>query len=92
MLYIAPSSDRSLEQNLFLPNEAYVGGIVGPHYAASKAGLLGLTHWIASNYAKSGITANCVVPALIEATTMLPTDIGNFAQRSFSFFCTLFEC
>ncbi|RUS19750.1 hypothetical protein BC937DRAFT_87001 [Endogone sp. FLAS-F59071] len=62
---------------------AYVGGIVGPHYAASKAGLLGLTHWIASNYAKNGVTANCVVPALIEATTMLPTDTGNFAQRSF---------
>jgi 3-oxoacyl-[acyl-carrier protein] reductase len=45
---------------------AQVGGVVGPHYAASKAGLHGLTHAYASQLAKEGITANCIAPALIE--------------------------
>ncbi|HXF34767.1 MAG TPA: SDR family NAD(P)-dependent oxidoreductase [Candidatus Acidoferrales bacterium] len=45
---------------------ARVGGIVGPHYAASKAGLEGLMHSYASLLAKDGITANAIAPALIE--------------------------
>jgi len=49
---------------------AQTGGVVGPHYAASKAGLIGLTHSYASLLAKEGITANAVAPALI-ATEMV---------------------
>ena len=45
---------------------ANVGGIVGPHYAASKAGMIGLMHSYASNLVKEGITANVVSPALVE--------------------------
>jgi 3-oxoacyl-[acyl-carrier protein] reductase len=45
---------------------AQVGGVVGPHYAASKAGLHGLTHAYASLLAKEGVTVNCIAPALIE--------------------------
>jgi 3-oxoacyl-[acyl-carrier protein] reductase len=45
---------------------AQVGGIVGPHYAASKAGLLGLMHGYASALAGEGITANAIAPALVE--------------------------
>ena len=44
---------------------AQLGGVVGPHYAASKAGLLGLTHSYALLLAKEGITANAIAPALI---------------------------
>ena len=44
---------------------AQLGGIVGPHYAASKAGILGLTHSYASLLAKEGITVNAIAPALI---------------------------
>lgn len=44
---------------------AQLGGVVGPHYAASKAGILGLTHSYASLLAKEGITANAIAPALI---------------------------
>jgi 3-oxoacyl-[acyl-carrier protein] reductase len=45
---------------------AQLGGVVGPHYAASKAGLIGLTHSYAHLLAKSGITVNAITPALIE--------------------------
>ena len=45
---------------------AQVGGVVGPHYAASKAGLSGLMHAYASRLAGQGITANVIAPALIE--------------------------
>src|ERR1700687_198560 len=49
---------------------AQTGGLVGPHYAASKAGMLGLAHSYAALLAKEGITANTVCPALVE-TEML---------------------
>jgi len=49
---------------------AQLGGVVGPHYAASKAGLLGLTHSYAALLAKEGITVNAIAPALI-ATEMV---------------------
>jgi len=49
---------------------AQTGGLVGPHYAASKAGMLGLTHSYAALLAREGITANTVCPALVE-TEML---------------------
>lgn len=42
------------------------GGIVGPHYAASKAGVLGLTHSYASLVAGDGVTVNAIAPALIQ--------------------------
>lgn len=45
---------------------AQVGGVVGPHYAASKAGILGLTRGYASWLAREGITVNAIAPALIE--------------------------
>jgi 3-oxoacyl-[acyl-carrier protein] reductase len=45
---------------------AQVGGVVGPHYAASKAGLHGLAHAYASLLAGEGVTSNVVAPALIE--------------------------
>jgi len=45
---------------------AQLGGVVGPHYAASKAGIHGLTHSYAALLAKEGITVNAIAPALIE--------------------------
>ena len=43
-----------------------LGGIIGPHYTASKAGIIGLTHSYASQLAREGITVNAIAPALIE--------------------------
>src|SRR5215471_7155811 len=48
------------------------GGLIGAHYAASKAGLIGLMHGYASQPAGEGITSNAVAPALIY-TDMLNT-------------------
>ncbi len=49
---------------------AQTGGVIGPHYAASKAGMLGLVHSYANLLVKEGITANAIAPALI-ATDMV---------------------
>lgn len=53
---------------------AQVGGVVGPHYAASKAGMVGLTHSYAHLLAKEGITSNAIAPALIE-TDMVTSNL-----------------
>ena len=45
---------------------AQTGGVTGPHYAASKAGLIGLTHSYARLLVKEGITVNAIAPALID--------------------------
>ena len=50
-------------------------GVLGPHYAASKAGLLGLTRFAARDLGKFGITVNAIAPAFIE-------DAGIFVEWS----------
>jgi 3-oxoacyl-[acyl-carrier protein] reductase len=52
---------------------AYTGGIIGAHYASSKAGLHGLAHSLSQQAAGDGVTVNVVAPALIESD-MLPSD------------------
>lgn len=51
---------------------AFTGGVVGPHYAASKAALHGLMHHLAPRVAASGVTVNTIAPALISGTRILP--------------------
>ena len=60
---------------------ALTGGITGPHYAASKAGLHGLTHFLASRVAASGVTVNAIAPALIEETGMFPGDPKELIRK-----------
>ena len=50
------------------------GGVVGAHYAASKAGLHGLMDHLAPRVAADGITVNALAPALIGDTEMFPVD------------------
>lgn len=59
---------------------AQVGGVVGPHYAASKAGIHGLTHYYASHLAREGITVNAIAPALID-TDMVRANPNASADR-----------
>jgi 3-oxoacyl-[acyl-carrier protein] reductase len=73
--------ERAFGRILFVSSvAAFTGGIVGPHYAASKAGLHGLTHHLAARVAEAGITVNAIAPALIESTDMLPGDPGYLAS------------
>lgn len=60
---------------------AFTGGAVGAHYAASKAGLHGLTRYLATLLAADGITVNALAPALIADTGLLPGDPGQLAAR-----------
>ena len=60
---------------------AFTGGSIGPHYAASKAGLHGLLHFVAAREAANGVTANAIAPALIEDTAILPGDPAELAKR-----------
>lgn len=48
--------------------------IAGPHYAASKAGLLGLTRAAARDLAPHGITVNCIAPGRILSDLTGPPD------------------
>lgn len=59
---------------------AQTGGVVGPHYAASKAGMLGITHSLANLLVKEGITVNAIAPALI-ATDMVLSDLQASPSR-----------
>jgi 3-oxoacyl-[acyl-carrier protein] reductase len=59
---------------------AQTGGVIGPHYATSKAGLIGLTHSYAALLAKEGITANAIAPALLE-TDMVTGNLNASPDR-----------
>jgi 3-oxoacyl-[acyl-carrier protein] reductase len=67
------------------------GSALGPHYAASKAGLLGLTHDLAARAAPYGVTVNALAPALVADTAMVaaspdltrhPPPIGRFGRSA----------
>jgi 3-oxoacyl-[acyl-carrier protein] reductase len=61
-------------------NISSVVGLTGnkgqANYAASKAGLIGLTKSVAKEYASRGVLANCVAPGFIETdmTAALPSE------------------
>jgi 3-oxoacyl-[acyl-carrier protein] reductase len=70
--------ERRFGRVLYVSSVAAVnGGVVGPHYAASKAALHGLMHHLAPRVAGSGVTVNTIAPALISGTRMLPGGDGG---------------
>lgn len=56
---------------------AQTGGAVGAHYAASKAGIIGLTHSCAAAFIRDGITVNAIAPALIETDMVTSNPNAN---------------
>lgn len=68
--------ERRFGRILFISSvAAFTGGVVGAHYAASKAGLHGLMHHLAPRVAADGVTVNCLAPALVGETKMFPADL-----------------
>jgi len=65
---------------------AQTGGVIGPHYAASKAGLIGLAHSYAALLAKEGITSNAIAPALIETDMILTNPNASPSRLPVGFF------
>jgi len=56
---------------------AQAGSIVGVHYAASKAGMIGLTRSYARVLAKEGITVNAITPALVATEMVLANPVAK---------------
>ncbi|WP_395346263.1 SDR family oxidoreductase [Variovorax sp. UC122_21] len=54
-------------------------GTAGVHYAASKAGMIGMSRVLAAEVAADGITVNCIAPGRIESPM---TQQGDEAQRA----------
>jgi 3-oxoacyl-[acyl-carrier protein] reductase len=73
---------RTMRESAAVEGQGEFRGRVGTNLGirSSKSALHGLVHWLASTYAKSGITVNGVAPALIQETTMLPGKNEELAQ------------
>lgn len=83
------TASRSMVQNKFgrIISLSSVSGIIGnagqSNYAASKAGLIGLTKTVARELARKNITANCIAPGFIvtEMTDKLPEPVREAAKQ-----------
>jgi len=80
---------KSMVRNRFgrIISLSSVSGVMGnpgqANYAASKAGLIGLTKTVARELAKKNVTANCVAPGFIvsEMTDKLPEPVKEAAKQ-----------
>jgi 3-oxoacyl-[acyl-carrier protein] reductase len=72
--------ERGFGRVLFVSSvAAFRGGVLAPDYAASKAGLHGLAHFLASRVAVDGVTVNVIAPGFVE-TAMLPGDPAELGR------------
>ena len=80
---------RSMVRNKFgrIISLSSVAGLIGnagqTNYAASKAGLVGLTKSVARELARKNITANCIAPGFIvtEMTDKLPDPVKDAVRQ-----------
>jgi len=80
---------RSMVRNKFgrIVSLSSVAGVMGnagqSNYAASKAGLIGLTKTVARELARKNVTANCIAPGFIdtEMTKKLPDAVKEAAKE-----------
>jgi 3-oxoacyl-[acyl-carrier protein] reductase len=62
---LRPMIEQAYGRIVNIGSRAWLGGFGQANYAASKGGLISLTRTIALEGARAGVTANCVVPALV---------------------------
>jgi len=80
---------RSMVRNKFgrIISLSSVAGVMGnagqSNYAASKAGLIGMTKSVARELARKNVTANCIAPGFIETemTAVLPEPVKDGAKQ-----------
>jgi len=80
---------KSMMRNKFgrIISLSSVSGVIGNagqgNYAASKAGLIGLTKTVARELARKNVTANCIAPGFIitEMTDKLPEPVKEAAKQ-----------
>jgi 3-oxoacyl-[acyl-carrier protein] reductase len=83
------TASRSMVRNKFgrIINISSVAAVMGQagssNYAASKAGLIGMTKSVARELGKKNITANCIAPGFImtEMTEVLPQPVKDAAMQ-----------
>ena len=83
------TASKSMVRNRFgrIISLSSVSGIMGnpgqANYAASKAGLIGLTKTVARELAKKNVTANCLAPGFIisDVTDKLPDPVKDAAKQ-----------
>jgi 3-oxoacyl-[acyl-carrier protein] reductase len=83
------AASRSMVRNKFgrIINISSVAAVMGQagssNYAASKAGLIGMTKSVARELGKKNITANCIAPGFImtEMTEVLPQPVKDAAMQ-----------
>jgi 3-oxoacyl-[acyl-carrier protein] reductase len=83
------TASRSMVRNKFgrIINISSVAGVMGQagssNYAASKAGIIGMTKSVARELGKKNITANCIAPGFImtEMTEVLPQAVKDGAMQ-----------
>lgn len=82
-------ASRSMVRNKFgrIISLSSVAGVIGnagqSNYAASKAGLIGMTKSVARELARKNVTANCIAPGFIitEMTDKLPEPVKEAAKQ-----------
>lgn len=82
-------ASRSMVRNKFgrIISLSSVAGVMGnagqSNYAASKAGLIGMTKSVARELARKNVTANCIAPGFIvtEMTDKLPEPVKEAAKQ-----------
>ncbi|MFO1115666.1 MAG: SDR family NAD(P)-dependent oxidoreductase [Beijerinckiaceae bacterium] len=82
---VGPMGERGFGRIVNISSVAARGGLarqVG--YSATKAGLLGLTHTVALEYARKGITCNAVLPGMVETENVkaMPQEIREAAMAA----------
>lgn len=84
----AALSEMTLRNRGSIVNTASIGGLLGDFrgtlYGAAKAGVIGLTRYIASQYGKLGIRCNAVAPGLVltpASTRSLPENVRSVFRK-----------